>query len=103
SGLSGGTGVTRCGGVPGIPAGSVFLLTCSANASHALAIASSDRLLSRSLDLWASARHFSAFDRYQSVRSVMPPVPGCQRHWACLWDLSAWGEPPTTKPPLFST
>jgi hypothetical protein len=42
---------------------------CAANISHALAIASSERLASGSLKLWTSRRHLSALRRYRSTNS----------------------------------
>jgi hypothetical protein len=58
-------------GCGGLSAGAVlFFVLCSAIASHAFVIASSARLLSGSRNLCASERHFSAFARYQLVRSV---------------------------------
>ena len=48
---------------------------CAANISHALAIASSERLASGSLKLWTSCRHLSALRRYRSTNSDTSRVP----------------------------
>jgi hypothetical protein len=48
---------------------------CAANASHALAIASSERFASGSLKFWTSRRHLSAFCRYRFTNSVTRQVP----------------------------
>jgi hypothetical protein len=56
---------------------SLFLRCCSASLSHVFAISIRVRLLWRSLNVWASVRHFSAFCRYRSNRSslVMRQIP----------------------------
>jgi len=55
----------------------LFLRCCSVNISHALAITTKVRLLSGSLKLSASAKHFSALCRYRARRSssTMRPSP----------------------------
>jgi hypothetical protein len=54
---------------------SMYFSRCAANASQAFAIVSSERLASRSLKLWTSRRHFSAFRRYLSTNSVTRQIP----------------------------
>src|SRR5262249_43151178 len=60
---------------------SLFLLRCAANMSHAFAITSKARLLSGSLKVLASSRHFSAFSRYHASRpsSATSSSPPCQK------------------------
>jgi hypothetical protein len=53
----------------------MFFSRCAANMSHALAIASSERLASGSLKLWTSRRHLSAFRRYRSTNSDTVACP----------------------------
>jgi hypothetical protein len=58
---------------------SMFLTRCSANVSHAVAIANMVRFASGSLNVSASSRHLSAFSRYCPTRSGMRPVPAVRK------------------------
>ena len=55
----------------------LFLECCSAKISHARDMATMVRLASGCLNLWASSRHFSAFNRYLSKRSSLAMIPNC--------------------------
>jgi hypothetical protein len=58
---------------------SMFLTRCSANVSHAVAIANMVRFASGSLNVSASSRHLSAFSRYCPTRSGVRPVPAVRK------------------------